>query len=221
MNIVHIPDDIKQEFHIDPDGKTFVTVNAAAQILGITRQGLQKNCNSNQISSKFGQYLSQSGIQLRNLSEKGISDVALAIIAKYYAYKAKSKSKQAEQFDLAMSAIGIRAWIQVELGYQQQHDRPIEEDLTRFETVADIMLTSKQINRLLKIGYAKRDGQFVDPKMLLGLSAKQLALPLQTLINMADKINEQIDRSASIRKAINQSKGIIGFGKAKKQGGSK
>jgi hypothetical protein len=139
MNIVHISDDIKQEFHIDPDGKTFVTVNAAAQILGITRQGLQQNCNSNKISSRFGQYLSKSGIENVNFSEKGISDVALAIIAKYYAYKSNKKSEQAEQFDLAMSAIGIRTWIQSELGYQKQK-QPIEPPKQQLEDLTEVQL---------------------------------------------------------------------------------
>jgi hypothetical protein len=114
------------------------SLNAAAQILGITRQGLHQNCNSNQISSRFGQYLSQSGIEYVNFSEKGISDVVLAIIAKYYAYKANKKSKQAEQFDLAMSAIGIRKWIHGQLGYQKQEQ--IELPKQQLEDLTEVQL---------------------------------------------------------------------------------
>ncbi len=120
MSIVHISEDLKQEFAIDSEGRATVSIRGTARTLGIDESSLREACRAGESTPQLAELLTEHGIDPAGISESGVSDVALAIIAKYYAYKSKKKSKQAENFDMAMSAFGIRTWIQNQLGYQAQ-----------------------------------------------------------------------------------------------------
>ena len=137
-NIVRIPDEIRNEFRIDADGKAFVSIRGAARIADIndktlgdslkTAAGIKpledpktfanKGLEAAGVKpSKLAQMLLESGFAPGDFAETGIPDIALSIILKYYAYKAKRTTEQAERFYDAMSAIGIRTWIQQQLGW--------------------------------------------------------------------------------------------------------
>jgi hypothetical protein len=137
-NIVHIPDEIRSEFRIDADGKAFVSIRGAARIVGIndktlsdsfkTAAGISAVENTETLTnkgvalaginpSKLAQMLLDSGFAPSDFAETGIPDVALVIVLKYYAFKAKRTTEQAERFYDAMSAIGVRTWIQQQLNW--------------------------------------------------------------------------------------------------------
>lgn len=137
-NIVSIPDEIRNEFRIDAEGKAFVSIRGAARIADIndktlgdslkTAAGINPVESSETFAtkgvegagikpSKLAQMLLESGFAPGDFAETGIPDVALSIVLKYYAFKAKRTTEQAERFYDAMSAIGIRTWIQQQLGW--------------------------------------------------------------------------------------------------------
>ena len=136
--IVSIPDEIRNEFRIDPDGKAFVSIRGAARIADIndktlgdslkTAAGITnienpqtpsgKGVEAAGISvSKLAQSLIDAGFSPGDFAKTGIPDIALALILKYYAYKARRTTEQAERFYDAMCAVGIRTWIHQQLDW--------------------------------------------------------------------------------------------------------
>jgi hypothetical protein len=117
-NIVHIPEEIRNEFRIDAGGKAFVSIRGAARLADVSHVALIKAFEGGNMSqTKLAEMLIASGFDPGNFTEVGIPDIALSIILKYYAYKAKRTTEQAERFYDAMSAIGIRTWIHQQLGW--------------------------------------------------------------------------------------------------------
>ncbi|MEG3877629.1 hypothetical protein QT972_09635 [Microcoleus sp. herbarium7] len=108
--IVSIPDEIRNEFRIDPDGKAFVSIRGAARIADIndktlgdslkTAAGINKTEKAQTLLgkgvegagislSKLAQNLVDAGFDPGDFAKTGIPDIALAVILKYYAYKAR------------------------------------------------------------------------------------------------------------------------------------
>ncbi len=118
-NIVSIPDEIRNEFRIDAEGKAFVSIRGAARIADIDHKALIKafKKTGDFYTSKLAQMLTASEFEPGDFSETGIPDIALSVVLKYYAYKANHTTEQAERFYDAMSAIGIRTWIQQQLNW--------------------------------------------------------------------------------------------------------
>ena len=118
-SIVRIPDEIRNEFRIGADGKAFVSIRGAARIADVDHKALTKAFKTaGDINlSKLAQTLTESGFEPGDFPETGIPDIALAIILKYYAFKANRTTEQAERFYDAMSAVGIRTWMQQQLNW--------------------------------------------------------------------------------------------------------
>ncbi len=131
MSIIHIADDIKKEFEIHPDGTTSASHRGVARLLGVDRKNIDRNCRGEQMSRSYAEYLAEIGFKGGEHLGNRITDIELAIFAKYYAYKCEEKyrSKQAELVDLAFSAIGARTWIKTELGYNQPVQPKAVKDL--------------------------------------------------------------------------------------------
>jgi hypothetical protein len=118
--IVSIPDEIRNEFRIGADGKAFVSIRGAARLADVSHVALIKAFEGgNKSPSKLAQSLIGAGFEPGNFSETSIPDIALALVLKYYAYKANRTTEQAERFYDAMSAVGIRTWIQQQLGWNR------------------------------------------------------------------------------------------------------
>ena len=118
-NIVRIPDEIRNEFRIGADGKAFVSIRGAARIADINDKTLGDSLKTAAgiNPSKLAQTLTDKGFEPAGFFVSGIPDVALAIILKYYAFKANRTTEQAERFYDAMSAVGIRTWMQQQLNW--------------------------------------------------------------------------------------------------------
>jgi hypothetical protein len=185
------------EIFIDINGNSFASINGVARMAEKAPTTIQRFTALRNFELHVTQAVTATGKKTVTLLDE---DQIIEVLERY-------NTKRLKQF----AKLGVNTALHQIAGYQQ----PIEQDLTQFETPVELCLTSKEINKLLKIGYAKRDGKFVDPKLLLSFNPKQLAIPLQSLMNLANKINEGIDRRADIRQAINQSK-RLGFGKSKK-----
>ena len=121
MTIIHISDELKKEFKVNSDGQSFVSIRGAARLCDIKSQTLDQNLGGgSENTSKLAQILIAHGFEPASMNSTGIPDIALIHILKYYAFKAKRTTEQAERFFDAMSAIGVRTWIQNELGFKEK-----------------------------------------------------------------------------------------------------
>ncbi len=104
MNIVHISDDIKQEFRIDPNGQAIISIRGASRIAGVSDTALRNNLKfkgANLSTSKMAEMLIERGFKGANFSsflKQGIPDTALAIVLEYYAFEAAENCTKEAQF---------------------------------------------------------------------------------------------------------------------------
>lgn len=119
--IFHLPEEILQEFTIDNDGIAYASQSAIARLCGITRQSI------NELFDKIlsGKSLSDSlqPFSGNDYSVSGkIPDIVVAAIINHYAMYARNTTEQAKKVSLAFQAIGIRSWIQDELGWKKTQE---------------------------------------------------------------------------------------------------
>lgn len=116
-----IPDDIKSEFTVKSDGSATITLRGAARLLGINHKTLSDHFAGGQNGSKLAESLIGKGFDVGGFGSQGIPDTAFGFIVTYYAFKAgRHSTPQAEAVHDAFEAIGVRAWIQNELGWKPQ-----------------------------------------------------------------------------------------------------
>lgn len=110
-------------------------------------------------ASRMAEMLIDAGFDidiLKKFSQLGIPDKALAIILEYYTFEAKdARTQEAKAAYRSFAAIGIRTWVQSELGYSkpQQPKHLITKDLT--ETQLDAL------NLALIIGAKGEDRELI------------------------------------------------------------
>ena len=123
-----IPDEIKREIRIDATGKAFMSIIGLARLLNIKDSALHYHFKASQFSrSKMAISLIEQGFNPLSFSE-GIPEIAISIIILHYAIHGNKNVKQrATDILLAYSAIGIRTWIQHELGYNQSTNQELEQ----------------------------------------------------------------------------------------------
>jgi hypothetical protein len=115
---------INFEFKIDTNGKAFVSIRGAARLADVDEKSLRYSFQgAEEKPSKLATSLIEqgfSGAEQNNWSESGIPDTALAVILEYYGYEAQERyrTELAKQCCRAFRAIGIRSWVQKELGWQ-------------------------------------------------------------------------------------------------------
>lgn len=115
-------EDLKKEFSVNADGQVMATIAGVARLLGLpNREGLSKNLRYvNLKPSKLARLLMDTGFGASTVAEfsDGVPDVAMPVIARYYAYDAKKKTNQAKRISLTFEAIGYRAFFTRFLGQQ-------------------------------------------------------------------------------------------------------
>jgi len=116
-----IPDEIKRELSVNPDGTCVISIRGLARLLEINHQSLLYHFNSGKKSpTKLAETLINQGFNMVKFSDDGIPEIAISTIIVYYSSHGNKNVKQrATDILLAYSAIGIRTWIQHELGYNQ------------------------------------------------------------------------------------------------------
>lgn len=187
-----IPDDIKSEFTVKPDGSTTITLSGAARLLGISHQGLTKAFTCNQKRSGLAQDLINKGFQPATFGIQGIPDAAFGFIVTYYAYEAgRYCTDQAKAISKAFVGIGMREWIHHELGWQPpkaeimpKDDKALTENLSALVVSVQGLVTSAQSQQAMI-----HDQQAALKDVFAGLN--QLGMTMQ---NFGQKISYHDDR---------------------------
>lgn len=142
MTLVHLPDDIKQEFSVNEKGEVSTTIRGCARLINIDESGLRKNfasgCGEN--PSKMSALLIGKGFQVRTFSENGIPDTAFVFICEYYAFDAgKRCTDEAKNLYRAFAAIGFRTWVQKELDWESKQQSPKTSPLSILKQTAETL----------------------------------------------------------------------------------
>lgn len=117
--IFHLPEDIRQEFSVDDSGKAYASQSAIARLCEVSRQAINQLLERIMSSKSLSESLQPFAGQDYTVSTK-IPDVVVAAIINHYAMYARSTTEQAKKVCLCFQAIGIRSWIQEELGWKQE-----------------------------------------------------------------------------------------------------
>lgn len=113
---------IAKEIAVDADGKGKSSIRGTALLAGVKHPALIHHFRSGKKKpSKLAELLTQQGFTPGSFSKDGIPDIAVAIIVKYYAWMAGARcTDQAKEFDMILSGIGTRAWMQQITGWTPQ-----------------------------------------------------------------------------------------------------
>lgn len=95
---------------IGENGHGTITARGAARLLGISNPTL----SAVRFPKKLAEILTQQGI---DPAVRPFSEVALTLIAEYYAYRAQKTTEQAQQVYRTLAAIGVRTWMQKVKGW--------------------------------------------------------------------------------------------------------
>ncbi|VEP15805.1 conserved hypothetical protein [Hyella patelloides LEGE 07179] len=135
-----LPDDIKQEFSIDEGGKAYASQSAIARLCGVRQQSvnelLEKIATGKPVSESLSSF---NGKNYRGTGK--IPDLVVAAIINHYAMYARKTTEQAKRVSLSFQAIGLRTWIQVELGWQE---KPVKLTLSKALALANFAGESAQ-----------------------------------------------------------------------------
>ena len=203
MTIVHISDDIKHEFKIDSNGKATVSIRGAERIIGVSDTALINNLKfkgANFSTSKMAKMLIEAGFEGANFSsfsKQGIPDTALAVMLEYYAFDAEENCTEEAKFAYrTFAAIGIRAWIQSELGYRE--DRPNLDAFTIYD------LKPWQIERLVAAIEYRQNNESIPAAYLEGM--EDFDLPIWEIpfdvINWLQSLHQDLIEEFTYRKCL-------------------
>lgn len=135
-----LPQEIKGEFSVKADGTTTISIRGAARLLGISHQSLSKNLGGNLNGSNLAEALTRKGFNPATFGEKGIPDTAFSFMVTHYAFKAgRYCTTQAESLHDAFEAIGVRTWIQGQLGWTPPSQGSIVKSNSDLMAIADSM----------------------------------------------------------------------------------
>ena len=132
LSTLNISDDIRKEFTIDSTGKGKTTLRGASRLLGINQLVLGS------LPVALAQTLAEAGIHGDGLQD-GVTDIAFAAIANYYAFDSKASNPQAVAVVKTLTAIGARSLFQSIVGWEpkQEHDSlPSATDWERVENMS-------------------------------------------------------------------------------------
>lgn len=127
INAITIPEEIKQEFSVEADGKTYASHRATARLCNVSHSAINK------LIKKIGGNLrvpkSLESFAKQDFEGGNLPDILVAKIIEYYAFDAdRYCTEQAKLLFRTFSIIGIRTWIQQELNWQApQQPRSIDE----------------------------------------------------------------------------------------------
>lgn len=112
-----LPEDIRNEFQADSDGKVYAkSIRAIARLAGVDHKSvlalLERVKNGGEVTtSETLQTLTGVDFQVGNSEIIRIPDIAVASIITYYAYESKAANDTAKRVALAFSSIGFRTYM--------------------------------------------------------------------------------------------------------------
>ena len=120
--------DIKKEMKADDKGVISFSLRGASRVLGLHEKTL--SFTADKINSKIAQLLISYGFKVEEFAKLGMPDLALAILADYYANDAGAYcTGEAKLACRVFSTIGVRKWGQELLGWT-----PPQEYSSDFQT---------------------------------------------------------------------------------------
>jgi hypothetical protein len=106
-----LPEDIRNEFVVDNDGKVFAkSINTVARLAGVTKDTIVRGGDFH--NKELAEKLTNQGFTPAT-SAKGekMPDIVAALIITYYAYESKAANDTARKVALAFSSIGFRTYM--------------------------------------------------------------------------------------------------------------
>jgi hypothetical protein len=128
-DIEYIKHQIRTEIKVDElTGKGTASIRGTARLADVNDSTLVRAFKGAAIKpGKLAEILIQQGFDVLSFAEKGIPDIAVAFIVKYYAYLAGERCTDlAKQIDMAFTGIGVRAWMQDVVGYKKPTEEKID-----------------------------------------------------------------------------------------------
>lgn len=130
-NLDTIVQSIKSEVKVDAQGKGSLSKRGLSRLLNVHMQNLV----TSNMAVALVQELTQFGFDPDKFNENGIPDVALGLIANYYAYESKAANPQAKAVAKFLAATGARVVLQQIAGYVE--DKP-KDPMLAFEELVTI-----------------------------------------------------------------------------------
>lgn len=125
--IFNVGDDIKSEFYVDKDGKVFAkSIRAVARLVGVNESTI-RNHLINLAAGKTSIKGLEPFVGIDFTCGVPIPDIVVAAFAEYYAFDSKVSNDTARSLYRVMAAVGVRAWFQQQLGYQDKLPKTYKE----------------------------------------------------------------------------------------------
>jgi hypothetical protein len=96
-SLIHLPEELKKEFTLYPDGKVSCTFRGLARIFIVNHTTFVRHFGGALESSQIVKTLMENGFErgdLESWSETGVPDTAIPFIAEYYAFDTKQASEE-------------------------------------------------------------------------------------------------------------------------------
>lgn len=169
-NLAIIIEQIKDEIEVDTLGKGKASVRAVSRLVDVQHSSISKALTSGALKpSKIAEILIEQGFEggaLASWKSEGIPDIALALIAHYYAYEAgRYCTTRAKLVCKAFAAIGIRVWIQSIKGWSK-------EDVATSKPALLPTPTVDEIAQLIDLTLGKTD---LDKNLVAGVKLNAIA----------------------------------------------
>lgn len=197
-SLEQIKADIKSEIKVNERGVGIATIRGTARLVNVHHSTLIKAFDSGVIkTNKLAQMLVQQSFDPVAFSQDGVPDLAVAIVAKYYAYFAGARCTElAKLADLAFSGMGVRAWFQELVGWEKPLSNAIvKNDVDEIEAILMAMLdTRRQVKTL------QQDNDYLKTEVAEIKANKQQAeqalklLPAPEVTTPALEVRTQINR---------------------------
>lgn len=180
MDFNLIPEEIRSEFQINDNGQAFASRRAIARLAGVNlnsvQQLLERIADQQNCPEIFQAFAGQ-----RFQPDQQIPDILAALIFGYYAHECQERyrSEQAKKVCRAFNAIGIRSWIQQQLGWQQSAQPSQPQSIAQmFLTIAQGLVEAENQREQLKTEQNRQRLELQEAKESINflISARQEAL---------------------------------------------
>ena len=207
-NLALIVEQIKNEITVDAEGNGKASIRAVARLMDVDHVSLLTSFKSGeQNPSKLAEMLAEYGFDSGEQilwTETGIPDTAIAVIAKYYAYKAgRYCKKQAELVDTVFTAIGVRVWMQKQVGWEKQEskDRGLVGLCQDASMLIDLILDGTDVHPNLKAAVKANQIAKIYPALAPAMeeSKSLLSIPVEDKLLRPGKLAELYEAKTGIK----------------------
>lgn len=147
INMFDGNDELRAEFEIDTEGKFTASQYGLSKILDVHQAFL----NTSEVGVKLAERLAAVGFDVhRKTRGQRLNEVQISVIIEYYAFDARNISERARALYRTFATIGIRAFFQQQLGYQQPAETSKQPKYTHaFAELVEAAWKSTQYERLI------------------------------------------------------------------------